>query len=154
MALFLSATVNKVDKKGRVSVPAPFRSALGAGVVLFRSIAHPAIEGWGIDQMENLARGIDQQFNPFSEERDDFAFSILSDSAQFAFDPEGRIVIPDRLLTHAKITESAAFVGRGTSFQIWEPGMFEALQVEARARAKQVRQVLKFPSDGPSASTP
>jgi MraZ protein len=150
-ALFLSTTVNKVDKKGRVSVPASFRAALNEqgfnGVVLFRSIHHPAIEGWGLAQMEKLTSGI-EQFNPFSDERDNFAFSFLSDSVQLPCDPEGRISVPDKLLEHAKITDTAAFVGRGTSFQIWEPGAFEALQEKARQRAAQNRQGLKLPGGG------
>jgi MraZ protein len=150
-ALFLSTTVNKVDKKGRVSVPASFRAALVAqgfnGVVLFRSIHHPSIEGWGLAQMEKLSGGI-EQFNPFSDERDNFAFSFLSDSVQLPCDPEGRIVIPDKLLAHAKIGETAAFVGRGTSFQIWEPATFDALQEKARQRAAQNRQGLKLPGGG------
>ncbi len=151
-ALFLSTTVNKVDKKGRVSVPASFRAALNEqgfnGVVLFRSIHHPAIEGWGLEQMDKLTSGIEQQYNPFSDERDNFAFSFLSDSVQLPCDPEGRIVIPDKLLAHAKITETAAFVGRGKSFQIWEPATFEALQEKARQRAAQGRQDLKLPTGG------
>ncbi|MSP20386.1 MAG: division/cell wall cluster transcriptional repressor MraZ [Alphaproteobacteria bacterium] len=151
--MLLSTTVNKVDKKGRVSVPASFRTLLTAqgfnGVVVFRSISHPALEGWGIEQMEGLAKGI-EAFNPFSEKRDDFAFSILADAAQLPFDPEGRILLPEKFLAHAKISENAAFVGRGKSFQIWDPGTFDALQDEARARAREGKEELKLPMGGGS----
>lgn len=154
-ALFLSTTINKVDKKGRVSVPASFRAALNEqgfnGVVLFRSIHHPAVEGWGLARMETLTNGI-EQYNPFSDQRDDFAMSILANSVQLPCDPEGRIVIPDKLLAHAKIDDAAAFVGRGKSFQIWEPKTFEALQEKARQRAAQGRQDLKLPGSNGGAS--
>ncbi len=150
-ALLLSTTVNKVDKKGRVSVPASFRTVLSAqgfnGVVLFRSISHPAVEGWSSDQMESLSKGIGS-FNPFSEKRDDFAFSILADATQLPFDPEGRILLPEKFLAHAKIGENAAFVGLGQSFQIWDPATFEALQDKARARAKDGKEELKLPNGG------
>src|SRR5689334_19859570 len=90
MALFLSTTVNKVDKKGRVSVPSTFRAALSEqgfnGVFLFRAIHHPAIEGWGAQKMEQLARGIEEQYTPFSDSRDDFSYSILADAVQLPCD--------------------------------------------------------------------
>lgn len=147
MDLFLSTFVNKVDKKGRVSVPSPFRVALAAqgfsGVIAFPSINLPAIEGWGKKRMESLSAGIDA-FDPFSDEIDDFTMAIIADSHQLAFDTEGRVVVPDALLAHAGITEHAAFVGRGTAFQIWEPEAFRVRQEEARKRAKENRLAIKL----------
>jgi MraZ protein len=147
MALFLSTFVNKVDKKGRVSVPSPFRVALAAqgfsGVVVFPSISLSAIEGWGLERMEALSAGIDD-FDPFSDESDAFTLSILADSHQLAFDTEGRVVVPDALLAHAGITEYAAFVGRGAAFQIWQPEAFRVSQEAARKMAKENRLSLKL----------
>ena len=77
MALFLSTFVNKIDKKGRVSVPSAFRAALTSqgfpGVVLFPSFSLPAIEGWGMDRMEALSAGIDEDFDPLGNDLDEFA---------------------------------------------------------------------------------
>ena len=148
MALFLSTFVNKVDKKGRVSVPSAFRAALTSqgfpGVVVFPSLSLPAVEGWDLDRMEALSAGIEEEFDPFSDELDGFANSILADSHQLGFDTEGRVVVPEALLAHAGISEEAAFVGRGASFQIWEPAAFRARQNEARKQAKENRQKVKL----------
>ena len=145
MALFLSTFLNKVDRKGRVSVPASFRSALVGqtfdGIIAFPSFVQPAIEGSGVDRIESLAAGIDQ-FDPFSEEHDHFANAILADSQQIGFGDDGRIVLPEVLREHANITEHAAFVGRGATFQIWEPEAFAAVQAEARKRAREDRASL------------
>ena len=153
MALFLSTFVNKVDKKGRVSVPSPFRVALAGqgfnGVVLFPSISTRAIEGWSRARMEALSEGI-ESFDPFSDESDDFTLAIMADSHPLAFDSEGRIVVPAALLAHAGITEQAAFVGRGKSFQIWEPAAFRVGQDEARKRARQNRKALKLSRGEPA----
>ena len=58
VALFLSTFVNKIDRKGRVSVPAPFRAALAGqsfhGLVAFRSYKLPAVEAFGFDRMEQI----------------------------------------------------------------------------------------------------
>ena len=148
MALFLSTFVNKVDRKGRVSVPAAFRVALATegfgGVVVFPSIKLPCIEGWGMTRMEDLSAGIDD-FDPFSDERDAFALSILAKAHPLQFDTEGRVVLPSALLRHAGVGEQAAFVGRGSTFQVWDPSALEKNQEEAERRAKSGKATLKLP---------
>lgn len=148
MALFLSTFINKVDRKGRVSVPATFRAVLSqqsfSGVVAFPSLVHPAIEGSGIDRFERLAEGIDD-LNPFSDEHDDFSKAIFGKAHQLPFDSEGRIILPEALLSHAGIAEHAAFVGQGRRFQIWEPDAFAAHEADAVERAKRERASLKLP---------
>jgi MraZ protein len=149
LALFFSTVVNKVDRKGRVSVPAPFRAALEGlsfpGVIVYRSFRLPALEGSGIDRMEEMSDRIDA-LDEFSEDREALA-SIFADAQQLAFDGEGRIVLPQLLCEHACITESAAFVGLGRTFQIWEPQRFEKHQQELRERAR--RQGTTLPSRRP-----
>lgn len=139
MALFLSTFINKIDSKGRVSVPASFRASLVgqafSGVVAYRSIKFPALEVSGADRIEDLSARLDS-LPEFSEERDALA-SILSDSQQLPFDSEGRIVLPHSLSTYAGLGANAAFVGLGRTFQIWEPERFKLHQEDMRERARQ-----------------
>lgn len=99
MALFLSTFMNKVDRKGRVSVPATFRAALAsqsyAGIVAFPSFKLEAIEGMGADRMEEMSARLDA-LEQFSEDYDNLA-SIFADAQQLPFDGEGRIVLPPAL---------------------------------------------------------
>ncbi|MCB9988562.1 MAG: division/cell wall cluster transcriptional repressor MraZ [Rhodospirillales bacterium] len=136
MALFLSTYVNKVDKKGRVSVPASFRSALAAqafqGVVLFRSHTHGCLEGFGMETMEELSSRLDH-FDLFSAEQDDMATAIFGEAVQLPFDGDGRVVLPADLMDFAGIDEQASFVGMGKKFQVWAPEEFQARRSEARA---------------------
>jgi MraZ protein len=138
VALFLSTVVNKVDRKGRVSVPASFRAALAGqsfnGIIAFRSFKTAAIEGSGIDRIEEMSARLDA-LDQFSEDNESLA-SIFADAQQLAFDSEGRVVLPQALVEHAGITESAAFVGLGRTFQIWEPAAHTAHQDALRERAK------------------
>ncbi|HXY99234.1 MAG TPA: division/cell wall cluster transcriptional repressor MraZ [Stellaceae bacterium] len=157
LALFLSTFVNKVDRKGRVSVPAPFRLALTGqnfnGIIAYPSFKLPALEASGIDRMEEVSDRIDQ-LAEFSEDRDALS-SILADAEPLAFDGEGRIVLPEPLCRHAGIAETAAFVGRGRTFQIWEPQRFQTHQQEMRDRAR--RQGATLPpirADRPLPETP
>jgi len=146
MPLFLSSYVNKVDKKGRISVPAPFRSALVGqsfqGVVLFKATNHPCIEGFDFSKMDELSSRLDQ-FDLFSNEQDDLATAIFGEAIQCPFDSEGRINIPQSLLDYAKITDGAAFVGLGRKFQIWDADAFETRRNAARANV--IRDGLTLP---------
>lgn len=139
MALFVSTFINKIDRKGRVSVPASFRAALSQqsfqGFAAFPSFTAQAIEGYPSSFLENLAAASSESYDVFSTELDDINTLIFASAHQISFDPEGRIILPEELIAHANITDQAAFVGRGRTFQIWEPSALKARHSEARARA-------------------
>ena len=145
--MFLSTYENKLDKKGRVSVPASFRSYLSNlgynGVVCYPSFNNQSIEAWPQDRIEKITQAIDS-LNPFEEKRDFFATSILSESINLQFDTEGRISLTTKLLKHAKIKNSMLFVGQGKTFQIWEPATFEKFKINARKKANINRANLKW----------
>ena len=145
--MFLSSYENKLDKKGRVSVPATFRSHLSSmgynGFISYPSFNHDALEACSQDRIEKLSNTIDT-LNPFEEKRDYFATSVLSESENLQFDPEGRVSIPEKLLNHAKIKSSVLFVGLGKTFQIWEPKNFNRFKSIARKKAFQNRSNLKW----------
>ena len=145
--MFLSSYENKLDKKGRVSVPASFRSHLSNlgynGVICYPSFNNQSIEAWPQDRIEKISNTIDS-LNPFEEKRDFFATSILSESINLQFDSEGRISLTPKLLKHAKIKNSMVFVGQGKTFQIWEPTIFEKFKVNARKKSNINRSSLKW----------
>ena len=147
--MFLSTYENKLDKKGRVSVPASFRSYLSNlgynGVICYPSFNNQCIEAWPQDRIEKISNAIDS-LNPFEEKKDYFATSILSESINLQFDSEGRILLTSKLLRHAKIKNNMLFVGQGKTFQIWEPTIFEKFKVNARKKANLNRASLKWES--------
>ena len=145
--MFLSTYENKLDKKGRVSVPASFRSYLSNlgynGVVCYPSFNNQSIEAWPQDRIEKISNTIDA-LNPFEEKKDYFATSILSESINLQFDTEGRISFTPKLLKLAKIKNSMLFVGQGKTFQIWEPTIFEKFRVKAGKKSNLHRASLKW----------
>ena len=145
--MFLSTYENKLDKKGRVSVPASFRSYLSNlgynGIICYPSFNNLSIEAWPQDRIEKISSSIDS-LSPFEEKRDFFATSILSESINLQFDSEGRVLLTQKLLKHAKIKNSMVFVGQGKTFQIWEPTIFEKFKTNARKKANINRASLKW----------
>jgi len=135
MALFLSSHVNKLDKKGRISVPSSFRAELDQelfqGVVLFKSNVHKCLEGFTWSYMNEISARLDN-FNLFSSEQDDLATSIFGSAVKLSVDGNGRIVLPSDLIEFAGLNEKATFVGMGTKFQIWETNELKSRQQKAR----------------------
>ena len=149
MSLFLSTYINKIDRKGRVSVPSPFRSALtrlpSGGVVVFKSYTLPALEAYHMDRMQALSDSIDR-LDLFSENQEDLAATLFADAQNLTWDQEGRIFLPDAFKEFAGLTDSVAFVGRGPTFQLWDPIRFKTYQEEARTRVKKQKTTLRLPA--------
>ena len=145
--MFLSTYENKLDKKGRVSVPAQFRSYISNlgynGVICYPSFHYSCIEAWSQERIEKISEAIDN-LNPYDEKKDFFSTSILSESINLIFDPEGRINLTKKLLTHAKIKNNILFVGQGKTFQIWNPVVFEKFKAIAKRKSNINRSSLKW----------
>ena len=145
--MFLSTYENRLDKKGRVSVPATFRSYLSNlgynGIICFPSFNHQCIESWPQDRIEMVTSAIDN-LNPFEEKKDYFATSILAESINLQFDGEGRISLTNKLIKHAKIKNNMLFVGQGRTFQIWDPTVFEKFKTNAKRKSNLNRNSLKW----------
>lgn len=138
MGLFLSTYTNRVDKKGRVSFPASFRSALSGSnsIVLFRSHNFQAIEGFSIEKMEDLSNRLDA-FDIFSDTQDDLATTIFAEAVPLNIDGDGRILLPQELMEFAQLNDEASFIGMGKKFQIWSPTLLLERKEEARKQVKE-----------------
>lgn len=145
--MFISTFENRLDKKGRVSVPATFRSHLSSlgynGVVCYPSFTNLSIEFCPQSRIEKIMETIDN-LNPFEENRDVFSTSILANSHQLNFDTEGRVTLTEKLIKHTDVKEKVLFVGQGKTFQMWEPLQFKKFSDEARKKAKSERSSLKW----------
>ncbi|WP_312796249.1 division/cell wall cluster transcriptional repressor MraZ [Tianweitania sp.] len=153
MQRFLSSAVNKIDAKGRVSVPAHFRSIIQsrgyAELYALRSLDTPALDVGGPDLLDQFEARIAQE-DPLLQTADDLSFFYHGDGAFLRFDSEGRISVTDFMRDHTGITTDVAFVGRGNWFQIWEPTQLatHAAAVRARLLARKRRADASGNQDG------
>ncbi len=156
MAVFLGTFENKVDRKGRVSVPAPFRQTLAGsafqGVVLRPSDRNAGLEGCDLEFMEQLNNSSLNANDLYSEAHEDLALTLFADALPVPFDGEGRIILPAAMVDHAGIGDRASFVGMGSRFQIWQPDVLERYKAEARSRARDTGLTLPFKPNGGSGS--
>ena len=144
MERFVSTFINKIDAKGRVSVPASFRAVLerdglvDGGIYCYPSLDAPALDAGGKSLAANIDRLLDG-LPDYSDERDELSVALYGDVVTLSVDQDGRIVLPEALCRHAGIATHITFVGLGEKFQMWEPGRFEARRSQARAKVQQHR---------------
>ncbi|MBV8938397.1 MAG: cell division/cell wall cluster transcriptional repressor MraZ [Alphaproteobacteria bacterium] len=140
MNLYLSSFTNRIDKKGRVSVPATFRAVLGKeespGVYASPSVRHPCLECCGPNYFKKLHSMI-EAMDPFSPERDAFATMVFGETSLLGVDGEGRIGIPQQLIDYAHLREEVLFVGKGATFEIWDQHAYQDYRKAARSRVQQ-----------------
>ena len=146
MDRFVSTFTNKIDAKGRVSIPAPFRAVLerdgysSGGIYCYPSIDAPALDAGG----ERLAKKIDGLLSglpDYSDERDELSVALYGDVQVLGIDGDGRIVVPESLRRHAGLQDQVTFVGLGDKFQMWAPQAFEDRRARAREKAQEHRKL-------------
>ncbi len=128
MDQFVSHFFNKLDAKGRISIPAPFRAVLVRdgfeGLYCYPALNAPALDAGGnrlLQRIEGQIAGI----APYTPEHDQYATALYGVSEVLKIDRDGRINLTETLKQHAEITDGAVFVGQGDKFQIWAPAAFE-----------------------------
>ncbi len=137
MDRFVAHYTNRLDAKGRVSLPAPFRALLLKDGLEALHV-HPAL---GLPTYDcggqRLLSELDQlvaRFPAYSRERELIAHRVFGSSLQLKLDGEGRFVVPDVMRFHAGITDAIVFVGMGYKFQIWSPERFAEREAAAEAQ--------------------
>ena len=145
MKIFLSNAINKIDAKGRISIPASFRSVLEfqgyPGVYLFPSFTSNSIDGGGMELINQISKSV-ERMQLFAEETDALSTSLFADTYNLTYDKDGRISLPENLIIHANLMDKAIFVGQGRKFQIWNPDDFEEFKKKAKIKALEHRNLI------------
>ena len=142
---FVSTYTNRLDAKGRVSIPAAFRAVLARdgfdGLYCCPTLDRRAIDSGG-NQLRATIRNSLNRFEPFSEEHEVLSTALIGESEVLKIDQDGRVVMSDALKAHAGLIDRITFVGQGYKFQIWEPERFAAYRDEAKNRVRDLRRAL------------
>ena len=145
MNLFLSKFKNKIDVKGRVSIPASFRNILLKDVSQ-KMFCYPSLDAQAIDaggqSLSNEIYALMDNLDPYSDERDYLSTALFGLSEELKIDNDGRVILSDALIDHAQIKNEVTFVGLGEKFQIWEPLKFESYLQQAQKKVKEQRLLL------------
>lgn len=142
---FVSTFTNRLDTKGRVSIPAPFRAVLAVdgfdGLYCCPTLDRQAIDAGG-NQLRTAIRSVLENFELFSEDHEFLSTTLIGESEILKLDGDGRVVLTETLKAHAGIADRVTFVGQRHKFQLWEPDRFLAYREEAKNRLREIRKHL------------
>jgi MraZ protein len=142
---FVSTYTNRLDAKGRVSIPASFRAVLVRdgfeGLYCCPTLDRQAIDAGG-NRLRDQIRDSLTLFEAFSEDHEYLSTTLIGESEILKIDQDGRVVLSDAIKDHAGIVDRVTFVGQGYKFQLWEPDRFVAYREEAKNRVRELRKSL------------
>ena len=134
--IFTGTYENKVDGKGRVSVPAAFRALIqgskSAELAIFPSLRFDCLEAMSVDMLTALTRQMPKT-GLLSKARPTRFSQLLRATQRFHIDDAGRITLPESLIERAGLVGKAVFTGDGYSFQIWSAPAHAAQLAEDKA---------------------
>ncbi|MCX5497150.1 division/cell wall cluster transcriptional repressor MraZ [Kaistia dalseonensis] len=148
---FVSTFTNRLDSKGRVSIPASFRSVLMRdgfeGLYCCPTLDQNAVDAGGNRLREQIRASL-ALFEPFSDDHEFLSTTLIGESEILKVDTEGRVGLSEAIKAHAGIADTVTFVGQGYKFQIWEPQRFIAYREEAKNRVRDLRKRIGGRSSG------
>jgi len=126
MTEFSGNYTHNIDPKGRVTIPAAYREALGESFTIglnndFSAIALYPVEKWQ-DMSERLNRIPDSDVRGMAYVRLIKAYSFADQN----LDGQGRVLLPAGLRKKAGMDKAIRFVGVGRYLEIWDEDRFAA----------------------------
>ena len=133
---FRGEHTQKVDGKGRVSIPSRFRRIIESGdpdwasgkspefVIVYGDENWKFLECYTVGSMENLEEDIDQL--PIGDDREYLETIYHGHSMEMSVDKTGRIVLSKKLRDKLEIDDEAFFIAKGSYFEIWKPETYDS----------------------------
>jgi len=134
--VFLGRFEHNLDVKGRIAIPAKFRADLAEGVVVTRGIDR-CLAAYSLSAWEDLAARLNalSMADPNARLMRRMVFSEAMDST---LDGQGRILIPTDLRLYAGIEREAIVVGLHSTFEIWSPERWRAVNATVEATGSDI----------------
>ncbi len=115
--MFYGERTHKIDKMGRVSVPAKFRQKLGQSIIITKGddpclLAYP-IEEW--EEYDSKLRAVPKG----DKKAQDYIREIYSFVEECSIDSQGRVKLFEIHIDYADIKNEVVFIGKPGMFEIW-----------------------------------
>lgn len=142
--MFLGTIDRQLDGKRRIVLPAEFRASVGPldGLFIFSCIEADCIEGGGPELLEIYDKLIGEL--PFGHPlRSAIETNVRGGFARLAWDPAGRVTLPESLCDQFGLTDWVSVVGMGDRFQIWSKEAFAVHREKQRLLARESLAALR-----------
>ena len=115
--MFLGEYHHSIDDKGRLIIPAKFRSELGDKFIITRGIEN-CLFAYPEKRWEEIVHKLESL--PFTKkDARNFTRFFLSGATVAEFDKQGRVNITSPLINYASIEKECIIIGTGDRLEIW-----------------------------------
>lgn len=122
--LLLGTYTPKIDAKGRVALPAKFRSQLSQGLVMARG-QERCVYLLPFDEFRRIASQI-QRTSVGNKAAREYLRVFLSGAVDQEPDKQGRVVVPQMLRDYANLGSDIVVIGVGTRAELWNKDAWES----------------------------
>jgi MraZ protein len=132
--MFVGTYLVSVTSGKRTSIPSVFRQKLGQSAVLAKWYDNCLVlvdkDSWNA-LLERLTGGEKMIIEPIRQTE----HFIFASAYEVSIDDQGRIVLPDRLISYATLGEQVYFLGTNDRVEIWNKELWEAKEKEVAKEA-------------------
>jgi MraZ protein len=138
--MFIGEYKHNLDDKGRLAVPAKFRTILKKGAVVTKGLDN-CLFLYSKDQFEKIAKK--WAALPISQAKARaFSRNMLAGAMDLEFDNQGRITLPEYLRVFSSLKKSIVIAGLYNHLEIWDESAWNIYKAEAEKNSNAIAEEL------------
>ena len=123
--MFLGMHTPKLDEKGRLILPAKYRTDLADGLVITR-FQERCLAIWPMATFVQLAQSVGGSSS--SQQARDYQRMLAAGASDETPDKQGRITVPTHLRAYAGLDKECVVVGAVNRLEVWDAAAWEQYQ--------------------------
>jgi len=138
--MLLGEYKHNLDSKGRMAIPAKFRSDVSAGAIITRGLDR-SLFVFGLKEWEVLVEKLTALPLAQSNSRA-FVRLMLAGASDARLDTQGRILIPDYLREYAGLKKQVVVIGLFNRIEVWDADMWKQYKSKTEAASDEIAEKL------------
>ena len=139
--MLLGEHEHTIDDKNRLTLPAKFRAAFAAGVVLTRGM-DGCLYAYRRDDWDTLVESRLAELDPLSQEGRRMQRFFFSGATEAELDRQGRVMISADLIKHGGLGRDVVVAGVRDHLEIWDNAAWRTELEEVEGSAEDVAERL------------
>lgn len=138
--MFIGEFKHNLDIKGRIALPAKFRTKLSGGAIITRGLDRCLFiftsKDWEILAQKLVALPLAQANSRA------FVRLMLSGASDVELDSQGRILVPDYLRKYAGLSKEAIVAGLYNRMEIWDAKAWNDYKAKTESQSEEIAEKL------------
>ncbi|KIL34643.1 cell division protein MraZ [Cohnella kolymensis] len=138
--MFLGEFQHSIDDKGRITIPAKFREALGTDFIVTRGLdnclfVYPRQEWAVLEQKIKALPSMAANARAFSR-------LLFSGASECEWDKQGRVNVPNHLREYAKLDKDCVVIGVSSRVEIWDKAAWQEYSLQSEGSFNEIAEKL------------